>query len=1556
MPSRSASFGGLLVMVSTLVLSSPAVAQFAQQGPKLVGSGAVGNVNAGDAVAVSADGSTAIVGSPNDGSYGAARVWIRSAGAWTPQGAKLVGSDTVGPAHQGGAVSISADGNTAVVGGVKDNNFQGAVWVWARSGGVWTQQGPKIAGSGRFGARVSLSADGNTLLVSGFSDAGALVFTRSNGVWTPGPTLVGSGASGASYGTSLALSSDGRTAIMGGADDQSGVGAAWIFTRIGAVWAQQGSKLVGSGAVGTSRQGRSVAISADGNTAFVGGASDNGSQGAAWVWTRTDGVWTQQGSKLVGSGAIGNSAQGDAVAISADGNTALVGGPADDGSRGALWVWTRTAGSWVQQGPKVAGTGSIGAARLGAVLALASDGDTAVVGGPDDDGAVGAVWVWTRSGGVWAQQGAKLVAADAEGRSRQGASVGVSADGTTAIVGALGDGGGAGAVWFWTRTGGSWTQQGPRLVGSGAVGLAGQGASVSLSADGNTAIVGGQGDNGGVGAAWIFARSNGVWTQVGSKLVGSDAIASAGQGRSVAISADGNTVIVGGYDGGAIDYSPRGAVWVWTRSGGVWTQDGPKVTGFGGAAYSLALSADGSTALVGVYWESMKGAAPQGGVVFTRGLDGWARQGTTLLGSGVGSGNIAHQGMAVALSADGNTAAVGGPYDPYSGAVWIWTRTGGVWTQQGAKLVGAGATASASQGIAVALSADGDTALIGGSSDADNVGAAWVWKRSGGEWTQLGPKLVGTDAVGSPFQGNAVSLSADGHTAVIGGPNDADYRGGVWIFSATAPVSFSRSNPMDRAVGQSDSLTLRWTTALGATSYEYCIDTSNNNVCDATWLSTGANTSVLVSGLTRGTPHYWHVRALNGIGTTYANDAASTFWVFTPAASEPGAFTKTGPANGATQQSLSATLSWEASSGATSYEYCYDSSDNNSCGLWLSTGANTSVVLSGLIKGTQYYWHVRALNGLGNTYANGSATAFWSFTIGGVLPAFGQVDTPLHNASGVVGAIGVTGWALDDTGVSDVKVYRNCLPFDNQASCQIVLGTSVVFVGDAAFLAGARPDVERAFPNHPQANRAGWGYLLLTNMLPHSGNGQTTGGQGPMTLSVIATDRDGNRTLLGRSSDPASPDFSTPTTITMANDSITKPFGVIDTPAQGATVSGVLNNFGWALTPDNNATGGEVGDILIPTNGSTMTVFIDSLPVALVAYNQCRGNVGNPVPTGLFCNDDVANIFGNATPQAVLTSRLSNPTLFRNLDAGRAAIGVYSFNTATLANGLHTIAWSVSDSTGRNEGIGSRFFNVLNSGADQSARPAAARGVASALEMHSPGTDGVWGRTGFALDAEWKPMHAASSGSYHARLTELGRLEVWLGAPVDAGYLVAQDGTLRDLPVGASLQGALFAWAPPAGYVGPYSLAFVRGHERVEIVVTVVPVPGARDEHVAQVRMHLEEARVISSTGSDRTVGVEGWAFDPDASMESGIGYVHVWARSLVQQAGVRASAPFFLGAADLNVLRPDVARAFAGAPVAAGFKLEASLAPGTYELTAYVWNERTARWEDARSLTVIVR
>ena len=155
----------------------------------------------------------------------------------------------------------------------------------------------------------------------------------------------------------------------------------------------------------------------------------------------------------------------------------------------------------------------------------------------------------------------------------------------------------------------------------------------------------------------------------------------------------------------------------------------------------------------------------------------------------------AGQGIAVAVSANGDTAIVGGLGDKPEagettvGAAWVFTRSGGVWSQQGKKLVGTGAAGAASQGSSASLSADGDTAIVGGPFDNTYVGATWVFTRSGGVWSQQGKKLVGTGAVGYVYQGNSVALSGDGAAAIVGGPFDNSETGAAWVFVQPLEVS-----------------------------------------------------------------------------------------------------------------------------------------------------------------------------------------------------------------------------------------------------------------------------------------------------------------------------------------------------------------------------------------------------------------------------------------------------------------------------------------------------------------------------------------------------------------------------------------------------------------------------------------------------------------------------------------------------------------------------------------------------------------------------------------------
>jgi hypothetical protein len=264
------------------------------------------------------------------------------------------------------------------------------------------------------------------------------VFTRSEGTWAQqGKKLTGSEESGAAaLGTSVALSSDGNTALLGGRLDNVGAGAAWVFTRSGSTWTQQGKKLTGGEESGAGRFGRSAALSSDGNTALIGGSSDNGVAGAAWAFTRSGSTWTQQGKKLTGGEESGAGAFGEGVALSSDGNTALIGGPLDGSGIGAAWAFTRSEGSWTQQGAKLTGGEEGGQGQFGSAVALSADGSTALIGGPRDN--AGAAWVFSRSGSTWSQEGRKLTGRKNEqpgGALQFGSSVATSAAGTTLLIG-----------------------------------------------------------------------------------------------------------------------------------------------------------------------------------------------------------------------------------------------------------------------------------------------------------------------------------------------------------------------------------------------------------------------------------------------------------------------------------------------------------------------------------------------------------------------------------------------------------------------------------------------------------------------------------------------------------------------------------------------------------------------------------------------------------------------------------------------------------------------------------------------------------------------------------------------------------------------------------------------------------------------------------------------------------------------------------------------------------------------------------------------------------------
>ncbi len=364
--------------------------------------------------------------------------------------------------------------------------------------------------------------------------------------------------------------------------------------------------------------------------------------------------FVQQGDSLTGGESWDGGNFGASVALSADGDTALVGEPESNGRVGAAWVFTRSGSTWVEQA-RLTGAGERGLAQFGTAVALSADGNTALIGGIGDDKDTGAVWVFTRSGSTWSQQGGKLVGSLPEAEGRFGQSVALSGDGATALVGCGPFYGHGGGVWVFTGSGSTWSQQGPRINPSGEVGEGEFGSSVALSSDGNTALIGALRDDHGVGAAWVFTRAGQEWGQQGAKLTGgeesgSEGFGSADFGSSVALSGEGDTAMIGG----PADTNESGAVWAFVRSGSTWLQQGPKLTAgegvsgyYDGLGGSVALSASGDIAVVG-----------GDGMVLERSGSTWQEAQRRLF---VGEATEREYGGDVALSADGTTALIGSP-------------------------------------------------------------------------------------------------------------------------------------------------------------------------------------------------------------------------------------------------------------------------------------------------------------------------------------------------------------------------------------------------------------------------------------------------------------------------------------------------------------------------------------------------------------------------------------------------------------------------------------------------------------------------------------------------------------------------------------------------------------------------------------------------------------------------------------------------------------------------------------------------------------------------------
>jgi hypothetical protein len=412
-------------------------------------------------------------------------------------------------------------------------------------------------------------------------------------------------------------------------------------------------------------------------------------------------------------------------------------------------------------------------------------------------------------------QQANLLAEDADNSDRLGWSVALSADGNTALIGAYGEStpptSGNGAAYVFVRSGSSWSQQ-AKLLGSLGESFDSFGISVSLSADGNTALIGASQANEypltSNGVAYVFTRNVTVWTQQ-ARLFSDDAEDFDNFGTSVALSPDGNMALIGAIGESTTPTSNNGAVYMFTRSGSVWTQQAKllssdRATGdiFGS---SVKISGDGNTAIIGAPYEVTAPPTLSNGAayVFTLSMGVWTEQ-AKLLASDRANADLF--GTSVALSGDGNTALIGANNEtttPTStnGAAYVFTRSGLTWTEQ-TKLLASDPANGDNFGISVALSSDGNTAVIGSfredtTPNTDN-GAMYAFTRNMSTWTEQ-VKLFATDRETGDFLGYSVAISADGYTALAGAYSEDTApktdNGAGYIFVGVLPTPTPTNTP-----------------------------------------------------------------------------------------------------------------------------------------------------------------------------------------------------------------------------------------------------------------------------------------------------------------------------------------------------------------------------------------------------------------------------------------------------------------------------------------------------------------------------------------------------------------------------------------------------------------------------------------------------------------------------------------------------------------------------------------------------------------------------------------
>ena len=1053
------------------------------QGDKLTAASTGDPVMRGDGfgISVAMDGNTAVVGAyqdddaTNDNS-GSAHVFTRSSSAapWS-WSAKLTASDAA--ANDEFGIAVAVDGDTIVVGAHQNDadtndNDEGAAYVftWNSSNSKWEQKAKltasDAAANDEFG--ISVAVDGDTVVVgahkadyidlndssNNLADSGAAyVFTKpGSGGWADATETAKLTASDAAandeFGISVAV--DGGTVVVGAhkadyidlndsSNNLADSGAAYVFTKPGSggwVNATETAKLAASDGAADDELGISVAV--DGDTVVLGAhkydVDDNGTSipnaGAAYVFTKPVNGWATSTStaNLIASDAARGDEFGISVAVDDDDDTIVVGAYLDDDNgdnSGSAYVFTRDSNGWSQK-TKLTGPSRGKGGRLGYSVAVV--GDTVIAGaersnisGPDS----GAVYLWV------VPQWADIVNSDATTKShtvtgltnREEYSFQVRAVDKVEGVGAgppsevratplkprAAKPTGLSAAPGDTQVRLSWndpTDGSPpidnyqlwqhvhsqKLAHDDKQNLDEFGYAVAI--DGDTAVVGMPGEDSpdNSGAAFVFIRdSSGAWSRV-ARLRPSTPEENALFGNSVAL--QGNTIVVGAPREGGGSSSGYGAVYVFTKSSGVWDNTPARLLAdqrnntdeFGFEA--VAVNDDEDTIVAGAH---SKNAA----YIFTKPADGWTS--TTTAAKLSGSDSF---GRSVAVDAGTIVVGASGDSDDDKGSAFVFTKPATGWADStsagAAKLTAYSRNNNDRFGRSVAI--DGNTIVVGAYLDDfndangdDNEGSAYVFVKPDTGWANSpgteAAKLTASDRSAKDQFGRSVAV--DGDTVVIGADalNATNKSGSAYVFTKPA-AGWTDSTEAAKLTESDIDSGDRYGISVAVDGVTVMVGSNGQDpgseeygaayIYDiAVWTDTagsmGETTSHFATGLTNDVKHTFAVRAVNDGGASVPSDQASA--TSTAAASvpvKPRSFSAVQTGAG------EVLLEWERSVqplAVTGYEYTSDggSNWNNISG---SDSGTVSYTVSGLMVGRRTF-AVRATNSAGE----GVSSDPWSVTI-----------------------------------------------------------------------------------------------------------------------------------------------------------------------------------------------------------------------------------------------------------------------------------------------------------------------------------------------------------------------------------------------------------------------------------------------------------------------------------------------------------------------------------------------------------------------------------------------